>query len=105
MQRQSRSPFPRRRLWQLAQRCLHPWELWPQRHCLPLRPLQALASELQAQKSLLGEVEQNLEAAKQCSSFLASRFQEHCPDLERQEAEVHKLRQRSDNLGQQVELR
>ncbi|XP_026376162.2 periplakin isoform X2 [Ursus arctos] len=67
--------------------------------------LVALASELQAQKSLLGEVEQNLEAAKQCSSFLASRFQEHCPDLERQEAEVHKLRQRSDNLRQQVELR
>uniref|UniRef100_A0A452RP34 Periplakin n=1 Tax=Ursus americanus TaxID=9643 RepID=A0A452RP34_URSAM len=63
-------------------------------------PLQALASELQAQKSLLGEVEQNLEAAKQCSSSLASRFQEHCPDLERQEAEVHKLRQRSDNLRQ-----
>ncbi|XP_045639892.1 periplakin isoform X1 [Ursus americanus] len=67
--------------------------------------LVALASELQAQKSLLGEVEQNLEAAKQCSSSLASRFQEHCPDLERQEAEVHKLRQRSDNLRQQVELR
>ncbi|XP_034526303.1 periplakin isoform X2 [Ailuropoda melanoleuca] len=67
--------------------------------------LAALASELQAQKSLLGEVEQNLEAAKQCSSSLASRFQEHCPDLERQEAEVHKLLQRSDNLHQQIELR
>ncbi|XP_023611080.1 periplakin [Myotis lucifugus] len=65
----------------------------------------AMASELQAQKSLLSEVEQNLQAAKQCSSSLASRFQEHCPDLERQEAEVHKLGQRFDNLRQQAELR
>ncbi|PNJ16556.1 periplakin [Pongo abelii] len=67
--------------------------------------LAAMASELQAQKSLLGEVEQNLQAAKQCSSTLASRFQEHCPDLERQEAEVHKLGQRFNNLRQQVERR
>uniref|UniRef100_G1PLW9 Periplakin n=1 Tax=Myotis lucifugus TaxID=59463 RepID=G1PLW9_MYOLU len=67
--------------------------------------LNAMASELQAQKSLLSEVEQNLQAAKQCSSSLASRFQEHCPDLERQEAEVHKLGQRFDNLRQQAELR
>lgn len=64
-----------------------------------------MASELRAQKALLGEVEQNLRAAKQCSSSLASRFQEHCPDLERQEAEEHKLGQRFDNLRQQVELR
>ncbi|XP_041603466.1 periplakin isoform X2 [Vulpes lagopus] len=67
--------------------------------------LEVLASKLQMQKSLLAEVEQNLQAAKQCSSSLASRFQEHCPDLERQEAEVHKLGQRSDNVHQQVELR
>ncbi|XP_014444616.1 periplakin [Tupaia chinensis] len=67
--------------------------------------LVALASELQAQRSLLSEVEQNLQAAKQCSSSLASRFQEHCPDLERQEAEAHKLSQRFDSLCQQVERR
>ncbi|XP_062956599.1 periplakin isoform X2 [Cynocephalus volans] len=67
--------------------------------------LAAMASELQAQKSLLGEVERNLQAVKQCSSTLASRFQEHCPDLERQEAEVHKLGQRFDNLRQQVDHR
>lgn len=67
--------------------------------------LEAMASQLQAQTSLFGEVEQNLQAAKQCSSLLASRFQEHCPDLERQEAEVHKLGQRFDNLCQQAELR
>uniref|UniRef100_A0A8C9ARV0 Periplakin n=1 Tax=Prolemur simus TaxID=1328070 RepID=A0A8C9ARV0_PROSS len=67
--------------------------------------LAATASELQAKKSLLGEVERNLQAAKQCSGTLASRFQEHCPDLERQEAEVHRLGQRFDNLCQQVERR
>ncbi|XP_021099974.1 periplakin isoform X1 [Heterocephalus glaber] len=67
--------------------------------------LEAMASELQAQKFLLGEVEQNLQAAKQCSNSLASQFQEHCPDLERQEAEVHKLGQRFDNLRQQLERR
>ncbi|XP_051023192.1 periplakin [Acomys russatus] len=67
--------------------------------------LETLASELQAQKSLLGEVEQNLQVAKQCSNSLASRFQEHCPDLERQEAEVYKLNQRLSNLRQQVERR
>lgn len=64
-----------------------------------------MASQLQAQKPLFGEVEQNLQTAKQCSSLLASRFQEHCPDLERQEAEVHKLGQRFHNLCQQAELR
>lgn len=67
--------------------------------------LAAMASELQAQEALLGEVQQNLQAAKQCASSLASHFQEHCPDLERQEAEVHKLAQRLDNLRQQVERR
>ncbi|KAG3259171.1 periplakin [Ictidomys tridecemlineatus] len=67
--------------------------------------LEAMASELQAQKSLLGEVERNLQEAKRCSSSLASCFQEHCPDLERQEAEAHKLSQRFDNLRQQVEHR
>lgn len=71
---------------------------------LPLLP-QAIASELQAQQALLGDVEQNLQAAKRCSSLLASRFQEHCPDLERQEAEVHKLDQRFNNLCLQAEFR
>lgn len=67
--------------------------------------LQATASELQAQNALLGEAEQKLLAVKQCSGLLASNFQEHCPDLERQEAEVHKLAQRFDNLQQQVKRR
>ncbi|XP_006897531.1 PREDICTED: periplakin [Elephantulus edwardii] len=67
--------------------------------------LVAMASELHSKKSLLREAEQSLQVAKQCSSSLASRFQEHCPDLERQEAEVHKLGQRFDNLCQQIHCR
>ncbi|XP_007937906.1 periplakin [Orycteropus afer afer] len=67
--------------------------------------LAAMASELQAKKPLLGEAERNLQTAKQCSSSLASRFQEHCPDLERQEAEVHRLSQHFDNLHQQIDHR
>lgn len=73
--------------------------------CPPPLNLQATAKELQAQSKLLGEVEQNLQAVQRCSGRLASGFQEHCPDLERQEAEVHKLAQRLDNLRQQVEHR
>ncbi|XP_012587483.1 PREDICTED: periplakin-like isoform X2 [Condylura cristata] len=64
-----------------------------------------MASQLQARQALVGEAEKNLQVAKQCCGLLASRFQEHCPDLERQEAEVHKLGQRFDSLGQQVECR
>ncbi|XP_076998009.1 periplakin [Tamandua tetradactyla] len=67
--------------------------------------LSAMASELQARKPLLREAEQHLQVAKRCSSTLASRFQEHCPDLERQEAEVHKLGQRFDHLCQQLDHR
>ncbi|XP_055991266.1 periplakin [Sorex fumeus] len=67
--------------------------------------LAATSAELKAQSKLLGEVDQKLQAVKQCSGVLASGFQEHCPDLERQEAEVHKLAQRFDNLRQQVERR
>ncbi|XP_060028418.1 periplakin isoform X2 [Erinaceus europaeus] len=70
-----------------------------------MQQLATLAPELQSQKPLLEKVEQNLQAAKQCSGLLASRFQEHCPDLERQEAEAHRLGQRFDNLRQQVERR
>ena len=88
--------------WPQALRALEPLATAP---AICLSTLQAMASELQARKALLSEVQRNLQAAKQCSGSLASRFQEHCPDLERQEAEVHKLCQRFDGLCQQAELR
>uniref|UniRef100_A0A8C6XBL6 Periplakin n=1 Tax=Naja naja TaxID=35670 RepID=A0A8C6XBL6_NAJNA len=65
--------------------------------------LLALNSELQVQQ-LLNEAQQDLEKAKRCSSTLASQFQEHCPDIERQEAELHKLNQRFSNLNKQISV-
>lgn len=72
---------------------------------LSLPPPQILGTELHAQQPLLNEAEQDLQRAKKCSSTLANRFQEHCPDIERQEAELHKLNQRFSNLGKQIEHR
>ncbi|ETE61552.1 Periplakin, partial [Ophiophagus hannah] len=54
---------------------------------------------------LLNEAQQDLEKAKRCTSTLASQFQEHCPDIERQEAEFHKLNQRFSNLNKQLDYR
>jgi len=42
---------------------------------------------------------------KTCSNTLASKFQEHCPDIERQEAELYKLNQRFNNLSKQIDHR
>ncbi|XP_060642550.2 periplakin [Anolis sagrei] len=67
--------------------------------------LLALGSELQSQWPLLSEAEQDLQKAKACSSTLAAQFQEHCPDIERQEAEFHKLNQRFGNLSKQLDHR
>lgn len=67
--------------------------------------LQALGSELQAHQPLLSVAEQDLQKAKKCSNALASQFQEHCPDIERQEAELHKLNQRFGNLNKQIDHR
>lgn len=36
---------------------------------------------------------------------MASKFQEHCPDIERQEADVQKLNKRYNNLNQQTDTR
>lgn len=67
--------------------------------------LKVLGSELKAQQPLLIEAEQSLQDAKKCSSTLASQFQEHCPDIERQEAELHRLNQRFSSLNKQIEHR
>uniref|UniRef100_A0A8C5UF51 Periplakin n=1 Tax=Malurus cyaneus samueli TaxID=2593467 RepID=A0A8C5UF51_9PASS len=67
--------------------------------------LLAMGNELQSKKFLLSEAEQNLQRTKTCSNALASKFQEHCPDIERQEAELYKLNQRFNNLSKQIEHR
>ncbi|NXC30738.1 PEPL protein, partial [Campylorhamphus procurvoides] len=67
--------------------------------------LLAMGTELQSKKFLLNEAEQNLQRTKMCSNTLASKFQEHCPDIERQEAELYKLNQRFNNLSKQIDHR
>ncbi|XP_064376530.1 periplakin isoform X1 [Dromaius novaehollandiae] len=67
--------------------------------------LLAMGSELQSKRFLLSEAEQNLLKTKTCSNTLASKFQEHCPDIERQEAELYKLNQRFNNLSKQIDHR
>lgn len=36
---------------------------------------------------------------------MATKFQEHCPDIERQEADVQKLNKRFNNLNRQIDTR
>uniref|UniRef100_A0A8D0EP52 Periplakin n=1 Tax=Strix occidentalis caurina TaxID=311401 RepID=A0A8D0EP52_STROC len=67
--------------------------------------LLAMGTELQSKRFLLNEAEQNLLRTKTCSNTLASKFQEHCPDIERQEAELYKLNQRFNNLSKQIDHR
>uniref|UniRef100_A0A9J8APX2 Periplakin n=1 Tax=Cyprinus carpio carpio TaxID=630221 RepID=A0A9J8APX2_CYPCA len=55
--------------------------------------------------SLVIHNEQNLRDAKASCSNMANKVQEHCPDIERQEADVQKLTKRFDNLNRQVEAR
>lgn len=76
----------------------------PENPSLLLFP-QAMGTELQSKRFLLSEAEQNLLRAKTCSNTLASKFQEHCPDIERQEAELYKLNQRFNNLSKQIDHR
>ncbi|KAM3598015.1 uncharacterized protein V6R79_012345 [Siganus canaliculatus] len=69
------------------------------------RELGDIASDLRAKRALITETEQNLRSAKSSSDNMASQFQEHCPDIERQEAEVQKLNKRYDNLNKQIDAR
>uniref|UniRef100_A0A672Q8L0 Periplakin-like n=1 Tax=Sinocyclocheilus grahami TaxID=75366 RepID=A0A672Q8L0_SINGR len=67
-----------------------------------------LAVSLVIQDTLLStitETEQNLRDAKASCNNMANKVQEHCPDIERQEADVQKLTKRFDNLNRQAEAR
>jgi len=73
--------------------------------CLMYSCLQDIASELRSKRAIVTESEQNLRDAKASCSNMASKVQEHCPDIERQEADVQKLSKRFDNLNRQTEAR
>ncbi|XP_023654268.2 periplakin [Paramormyrops kingsleyae] len=65
----------------------------------------AMSSDLKTKKATISEAEQNLRAAKASCVDMASKVQEHSPDIERQESEVNKLSKRYDNLSQQIDAR
>lgn len=67
--------------------------------------VQDMASELRSKRAILTETEQNLRAAKSSCNNMATKVQEHCPDIERQEADVQKLNKRFENLNRQTEAR
>ncbi|XP_056096574.1 periplakin [Rhinichthys klamathensis goyatoka] len=69
------------------------------------RELADITSELRSKRAIITESEQNLRDAKASCSNMASKVQEHCPDIERQEADVQKLSKRFDNLNRQTEAR
>ncbi|XP_066546413.1 periplakin [Amia ocellicauda] len=69
------------------------------------RELAEMSSDLRAKKSVITESEQNLRAAKSSCENMANKLQEHCPDIDRQEADVRKLSKRYDNLNQQIDSR
>uniref|UniRef100_UPI00398F7313 periplakin n=1 Tax=Pristiophorus japonicus TaxID=55135 RepID=UPI00398F7313 len=69
------------------------------------KELDVMRSELKSKKPILQEAEQNLNSVKRTCNVLTDNFREHCPDVERQEAEVKKLNKRYDNLNKQLESR
>lgn len=64
-----------------------------------------MGSELKAKKSILPDMESNLRSSKLSCDNMVNRVQEHCPDIDRQEAEVQKLSKRYDNLLRQIDSR
>uniref|UniRef100_A0A3Q4HD13 Periplakin n=1 Tax=Neolamprologus brichardi TaxID=32507 RepID=A0A3Q4HD13_NEOBR len=58
-----------------------------------------------SQRTLISDTEQNLRLAKSSCENMANKFQEHCPDIERQEADVLRLNKRYNNLNQQTDSR
>ncbi|XP_037333023.2 periplakin [Pungitius pungitius] len=69
------------------------------------RELADISSDLRSKRSVIADSEQNLRSTRSSCDNMASKFQEHCPDIERQEADVQKLNKRYNNLNQQTDTR
>ncbi|KAM9745636.1 periplakin [Menidia menidia] len=69
------------------------------------RELGDIGSDLRSKRSVVADTEQNLRLAKGSCDSMATKFQEHCPDIERQEADVQKLNKRFNNLNRQIDTR
>ncbi|XP_056143559.1 periplakin [Lampris incognitus] len=69
------------------------------------RQLADIASDLRAKRSMLTEAEQHLQSTKGSCDNMATKLQEHCPDIEKQENEIQKLNKRYNNLNRQLDTR
>ncbi|KAM6966642.1 periplakin [Tautogolabrus adspersus] len=69
------------------------------------RELADIGSDLRSKRSVIAETEQNLRLAKGSCDNMTTKFHEHCPDIERQEADVQKLNKRFNNLNRQIDTR
>ncbi|KAM7372523.1 hypothetical protein PAMP_009685 [Pampus punctatissimus] len=69
------------------------------------RELADIASDLRSKRSMIAVTEQNLHLAKSSCDNMATKFQEHCPDIERQEADVQNLNKHFNNLNRQIDTR
>uniref|UniRef100_A0A3Q4B4N6 Uncharacterized protein n=1 Tax=Mola mola TaxID=94237 RepID=A0A3Q4B4N6_MOLML len=69
------------------------------------RELADIASDLRSKRSAIADTEQNLRSAKNNCDNMATKFQEHCPDIERQETDVQKLNKRFNNIQRQTDTR
>ncbi|XP_062264058.1 periplakin [Platichthys flesus] len=69
------------------------------------RELADIGSDLRSKRSVISDTEQNLRLAKGSCDNMATKFQEHCPDIERQESDVQKLNKRFNNLNRQIDTR
>ncbi|XP_020499892.1 periplakin [Labrus bergylta] len=69
------------------------------------RELADIGSDLRSKRSAIAETEQNLRLAKGSCDNMTTKFHEHCPDIERQEADVQKLNKRFNNLNRQIDTR
>ncbi|XP_068605686.1 periplakin [Brachionichthys hirsutus] len=69
------------------------------------RQLGDIASDLRSKRSTISDTEQDLRLARNSCDNMASKFQEHCHDIERQEADVQKLNKRFSNLTKQTDTR
>uniref|UniRef100_A0A3B4AI63 Uncharacterized protein n=1 Tax=Periophthalmus magnuspinnatus TaxID=409849 RepID=A0A3B4AI63_9GOBI len=72
---------------------------------IPPTDPEAVAIADKTKRSAITETEQNLRQAKGSCDTMAAKFQEHCADIERQEAEVQKLNKRFNNLNRQIDTR
>ncbi|KAF4093093.1 hypothetical protein AMELA_G00028160 [Ameiurus melas] len=70
-----------------------------------LRELADMSSELRVKKTIIPDMESNLRSSKLSCDNMVNRVQEHCPDIDRQEADVQKLSKRYDNLLRQIDTR